>query len=172
MQENKMAIMLDIETLATPDKVLFPMITELTIVRFDMDSGEIAESIIRCLGFDDCMSFGFQINEDTLQFRLENGYKINTYHHKIDLFFKQINNFLQEREYKYIFTKYPHFDIGVLTNAYHKLAPDVPFPFEYYKIRCVKTWMEAKGIEMLEPNTHDSYKDCLNQIKSLTQKVK
>ncbi len=169
-------IMVDIETLGNKSN---SVITQISAVRFDRETGETGEEFDIHLDIQDCMEQGLEVNADTLMwwFKQDAAARApftDTSIKRHDLHYALVNF---EQWLKYtgdfdgIWGNSARFDLGLLSDAYDKIRRDIPWP--YWTELDVRTLVsfkpEVKTNTTFKGVPHNAIDDCKHQINYCTQ---
>lgn len=178
MSEKKFKhLMLDIETMGNQS---YSSILSIGAVEFDIETGDIGDSIHIKVDLEDCVKEGLVLNTSTVLWWMQQsdeararllyeGDSLKTALEKLDSFFIG-------KDYE-VWGNSARFDCGILQNAYNKIGSNIPWDFR--KERCVRTLVsfapEIKENCVFEGVPHDALDDCKFQIKycsEIWQKLK
>lgn len=177
--------MLDLETLGNGTS---PVITQISAVAFDMDTGETKDTFNVRVNPMSGVKSGFDINEDTVKWWLKqdksiietvicgsisNGEDLNA---SLNLFSDFINNLRKEFGDVRVWGNGAVADNRWLMSAYEKLG--LQDPIKFWEHRDVRTLVEL-GFDVLgedikantpfEGEKHNAIDDCKHQIKYVTE---
>lgn len=162
-------VMIDLETLGLHADCV---ILSIGAIEFDLDSGDIGNSLGRNVEIEDQLKRGRRITGDTLKFWLaqERDALDSCLRAAVPLesALYDFGEFLYDNEIKFIWANGVAFDIGILQNAFNSIP--LPLPWAYYNVRDFKTLRE-----LLEPpstiierrSEHNALADCKFQIQYL-----
>jgi len=164
-------VMLDIETLGTEENSL---ILSIGLVKFNMQTSEIGESLHLKLDIVDSLENNFELNIDTVKWWLKQPKEftkllISEETFKLKEALNKISNFLNPT-YK-IWAKSPSFDCNLLKSVYKKLNKEIPWDFR--KQQDVRTLINLnpdvyKDFKNNNKITHNALQDCFDQIEYCT----
>ena len=190
-QDEILEAMVDIETLDTD---ITAQVFKYTIVLFSsdtMDSAPIKLVIDKVLDPDIQQElFGRTRSTDTFKFWTDNYERKAIYnaaikecqdfHNRgVDLtphavlytIAETLSQFMREASYNIVINNWwarGQFDFPILTSLYRQANFPTPWSNEYWKLRELRTLADELGVAKVEPAVpHDSYYDCLAQIKTL-----
>lgn len=145
-------VMIDIETLSTCQNSVIISIAAITFNLFD---GSYNNPFYVNVDINSCIDLGLEIDGNTLYWWLnQSDESINkwlppkTHSNKsLSQCLHDLESYIQFDDYNnvYLWSKGPRFDLGILSNAYHKLKRKIPW--KYTNERCVRTIIELNNLQ-------------------------
>jgi hypothetical protein len=157
--------MLDIETLGIEPGAAICSIGACT---FDVDG--VGETFEVSVDLESCQERGLMIDADTLQWWLEQdeaAREILTGGVPLATALSELRDFLETHAYDELWANSPKFDMAHLEAAYEAL--DWPVPWEFFRLRDVRTITELPGAVELEHEgtEHDALDDAIHQAREV-----
>ena len=166
-------IMLDIETTGN---IPSSAIIQLSMVRFD-EEGNVGDSIHINVNAEEQYKLGAKYTQSTLDWWQQTNPQlfesITTQNvHSVKETLDIVDAFVTQNDYIWC---HATFDMPILDNLYH--LANRPKPYKYKNVRDIRTIVELSKINLMSYNweqekTHDSYDDCIFQIKYTTDAMK
>lgn len=160
-------IMIDIETMGT---MSYAAIISVAAVEFDLTTGYTGKYIYKAVSLDSCTNIGLNIEADTVNWWLAKSKEAQDAYLVADKIpiqkaLMELNSIIT-RSHR-VWGNAARFDMGLLTNAYHKAKMRVPWDFR--NEMCVRTLAalrpEIKAGHEWKGIAHDPLSDCYNQIE-------
>lgn len=169
-------VMLDIETLGTDGKFV---VTQVAIVPFNS-----SETASKCFSFhinisvQDSVKNGFTVSDDTINWHINNT-SFEIWEEKcqplsVQDASREIQKFIDELGGDINFWATSTLDYQGISNIFDCVG--IKNPIRYDKRFCLRTlrklYTDWTGIKYKNTNTHNAYKDCVEQIKQYREYMK
>lgn len=175
-------VMIDIETVGSPDEVVAPAIVQISAVGFYRDSGvyDNVKPLNHMVSLKSCLNVGMEAGEKTIIWWMKQDEAARE-----AVFGEHLNRIPIERalfeliayvkmvcaDGVRVWGNGPAFDLAILKAAFVKCGMDVPWM--HYNERCVRTvvdlWPEIKQNRPFVGTKHNAVDDCVHQIGYLCE---
>jgi hypothetical protein len=169
------SLMIDLETLGRlPDSVII----EIAVQQFDLQSGALGKSLYLQVDKESCLEYGLKIEPETKQWWAEQEVHYSERIKEpmpLPMALRLLKTFIKNSIGKEstVWSKGTDFDIAILRTAYDKVG--IPFPYEYYMTRDVRTIMKLRpelNVKTERGTVHDPKADCRFQINCLLKTLR
>lgn len=163
---------IDLETLHTGS---YAVVLSVGICKFNLQTGEIIDTLQVHIDMDDMMARGFKVSGNTLRWWMGQNpkaqiasfvhpYASNEATHLVEAV-KQISQFISNPTR--VWGNGPSFDCQKVADMCEAVGKKTPWPF--YKERCLRTLIEMSGFNKdnatFEGTQHNSLHDAIHQAK-------
>jgi len=158
-------VMIDIETLG-----IEPGAAILSIGACTFDTDGVGETVEVSVDLESCQDRGLEIDADTLKWWLgqdDAARDVLTGGAALPTALSELRHFLDTNDYDELWANSPKFDMEHLEAAYDAL--DWPTPWEFFRLRDVRTVTELPGAVELEQDgtEHDALDDAVHQAREV-----
>lgn len=174
-ENNFNHLMVDIETLGCSS---YSVILSFSAVEFNLYTGETGASITRHIDLNSCIKAGFLVDASTVIWWMKQSElareKVTEGNTDIYTALLDFRDFLVSRPDFLLWGNSASFDLGILGNAYDKMA--IEKPWKHWNERCLRTLVFLnpfpKQNHKFKGEKHDAFTDCVNQIEYASETVR